>query len=93
MDVWRLEGARQASYGIGPKGPNLFETVKESFGELDLSVEYGRGVEIVETLDDDATVEERWNTLARLENWRGTHAEQEAVRAADRLADEEDSNA
>ena len=91
MIVYRLTGARQASFGIGTDSPTKFETLRESFGEYDLSVEMARlGGEPIDTLPDDATYEQRWNFLARLEGIKTTWAEQEAVREADRLADEQD---
>lgn len=88
--VYRLIGARQAAYGIETALPNQWETLRESFGEFDLSVEYGRPVEVVDAVSEDATVEARWNLLAGLEDIGGTWAEQEAVREADRVADESD---
>lgn len=85
--IMRLVGARQAGYGIVTDRPLAFETLRESFGEVDLSVEYGRPAEQVGELPDDASTETRWNALARLEAWPATWAEQEAVREADRIAD------
>jgi hypothetical protein len=82
MEIWKLIGARQASYGIPAGSENSYRTVRESHGELELSDEYGRPLEVVETLPDDATDEDQWNALARLENWPETYAEQAARIAA-----------
>jgi hypothetical protein len=86
--IWKLTGARQASFGILTDNENWWLTLKESFGEVDLSVEYGVGVEPVGALADSATDEEVWTALADLEKWTSTtYASQEAAREEDRLAD------
>jgi hypothetical protein len=91
LTIWRLEGARQARYGIATARLNEFETLCESFGEADLSVESGRAVGApVAGLPDDADYRTRWEALARLERWSKTYDQQQADREADRLADEED---
>jgi len=90
-EIWRLTGARQASYGILiPERTNWFLTLKESHGEVDLSIEWGQGVEKVGEMLASATDEEIWTALAHLEQWTSTtYASQEAAREADRIADEE----
>jgi hypothetical protein len=70
IEVWRLVGARQAEYGIGTENDTLWLTLKESFGERHLSYEYGRGVVQVDSLDDDATPEQKYDRLAGLEGVR-----------------------
>ena len=87
--IYRLTHARQAGHGIETDRPGWFETLRESFGEYDLSDEVGRAAEQVGYVAGDATYEARWNTLARLEGIPSTWAEQKAVRDADLLADEE----
>ena len=72
-EIWRLTGARQASYGILiPERTNWFVTLLESFGEVDLSIEWGQGVECVGHLMASATDEEIWTALAHLEQWTST---------------------
>lgn len=88
MDIWKLRGARQASYGIATEDPRWWWTLRESFGEVDLSREVGEGIEVVETILDDATSEEQHNALARWEDWPETWAEQDARRRADLEADD-----
>lgn len=91
-EIWRLKGARQASYGILiPHRTNWFVTLKESFGEVDLSTEWGEGVEQVGAMVDSATEEEIWTALARLEQWTATtYQGQIAARKADLEADDWD---
>lgn len=78
MKVYKLIGARQASYGIGPIRGNWL-TIRESFGDYSLSVEIGRPDHVVEELPDDATDEQMFDTLANLENLGRTWAEQQAL--------------
>ena len=85
--IFRLVGARQAGYGIETSKPTSWITLRESWGEVDLSVEYGRASEHVGDISDDATYEEMWTALALLEKWPKTYAEQEADRQ--RAAEEE----
>jgi hypothetical protein len=88
VKVYRIRNARQASYGIAidmSPVPSLeilrtsWETIRESFGAYSLSVEYGRADTVVEELSDDATDEERFDALARLENLGRTWAQQQAM--------------
>lgn len=91
-EIWKLSGARQASFGIRTDSPTGWLTLRESFGEVDLSVEVGTGVEPVGVMTGNPTEEEIWTALARLEGWTSTtYASQEAEREADRIADEVDA--
>lgn len=85
--IWKLVGARQASFGIATDHPESFETLLESHGEVDLSIEYGCGVEVVGELSQGTSAEDRHNALCRLEGWPTTWAEQERTRADAALAD------
>lgn len=88
--IWRLRGSRQARYGIRTGRADEWLTLRESFGEVDLSVEVGEGVEPVGQIADDATTEQQWTALARWEGWTATtYASQLAAREADWLADDQ----
>jgi|BarGraNGADG00312_2_1021985.scaffolds.fasta_scaffold22385_2 hypothetical protein len=92
MRVYRILSARQASYGIAidmspfPSIETLrtsWETIRESFGDYTLSVEYGRAGFVVEELPEDASDEQRFDALARLENLGTTWAQQQAMHPED----------
>lgn len=90
-EIWKLSGARQASFGIPTDSPTGWLTLRESFGEVDLSVEVGTGVEMVGTLDDSASEAEIWTALAHFEKWTDTtYQSQLDAREADAWADAED---
>lgn len=78
MNVWRLIGARQAKYGIGPLPDTTFLTLVATFDVAGLSAEAGHGVEVVETIPESLTDAELFDVLAKWEGWDETWAEQKA---------------
>jgi hypothetical protein len=102
MRVYRLQGARQASYGIGPTstpGPvkghlgddwSEWITLRESFKDYSLSVELGRGVHRVAELPDNATEEQQFDMLAHWEQLDRTWAQQQELYAQYAREEEED---
>jgi hypothetical protein len=88
IQIWRYDNSRQASFGFPTGTPRQFVGLQESYGEVDLTVQYGDPVEQVGAMLDSATDEEKWTALARFEEWTSTtYASQEAAREADRLID------
>lgn len=88
MRLYRIRG-RQAHYGLAVDDEGLFETLRESFGECDLSAEIGLDPVFVCRVPDDLSYKERWDLLAVLENIGVTYTEQAEARAL--AAAEEDA--
>jgi hypothetical protein len=85
MRVWKLVGARQGRFGVETTRPEEFIQLRESSGFAQLSVEYGRGDELLAIVPDSWSYERVFDFLARLESWGETWAEQR-----ERIAGRED---